>query len=245
MVLSATELASCLVLPRRSPRAFRIEIADPLCSTLAMSSISGQSAPPLQPSLSTEQAALGLPSPRLQPPIPEALDLEIGFWKLIQEDWLSHGCDWTLPGFRAVAVHRFGVWRMGIRSKLLRVPMSLLYRRLYRKVRNGYGIELPYTVRLGRRVVVEHQGNIVIHGYAAIGDDSIIRQGVTIGLRHLDAPYDVPELGQGVNVGAGAKLFGKIQIGNGAQIGANAVVLQSVPAGATAVGIPARILDKG
>ena len=131
---------------------------------------------------------------------------------------------------------------MGIRSKLLRAPMSWLYRRLYRKVRNGYGIELPYTVRLGRRVVIEHQGNIVIHGYAAIGDDSIIRQGVTLGLRYLDRPYDAPELGKGINVGAGAQLFGHIQIGDGAQIGANAVVLKSVPAGATAVGIPARIL---
>lgn len=178
-----------------------------------------------------------------QAPIPEALDLEgMGLWQLIQEDWNSHGRDWTLPGFRAVAVHRFGWWRMGIRSKILRAPCSWLYRRLYRKVRNGYGIELPYTVRLGRRVVVEHQGNIVIHGYSAIGDDCIIRQGVTLGLRYVEQPYEVPELGKGVNVGAGAKLFGQITVGDRALVGANAVVLQSVPAGATAVGIPAKIL---
>ena len=178
------------------------------------------------------------------PPIPQALDLKLGLWELIKEDWHSHGCDWSLPGFRAVAVHRFGVWRMGIRSKLLRAPCSWLYLRLYRKVRNSYGIELPYTVRLGRRVVIEHQGNIVIHGYSAIGDDSIVRQGVTLGLRYVEQPYDVPELGKGVNLGAGAKLFGKIQVGDGAQVGANAVVLQSIPAGATAVGIPAKILSR-
>lgn len=178
------------------------------------------------------------------PPIPDALELELSLWELIREDWHSHGCDWSLPGFRAVAVHRFGTWRMGIRSKLLRAPFSWLYLRLYRKVRNSYGIELPYTVRLGRRVVVEHQGNIVIHGYSSIGDDSIIRQGVTLGLRYVEHPYDVPELGKGVNLGAGAKLFGPIQVGDGAQIGANAVVLQSVPAKATAVGIPARILQR-
>jgi len=177
-----------------------------------------------------------------QPPIPEALDLELSLWQLLQEDWRSHGRDWTLPGFRAVAVHRFGWWRMGIRSKLLRAPCSWLYRRLYRKVRNGYGIELPYTVRLGRRVVVEHQGGIVIHGYSAIGDDCIIRQGVTLGLRRLEQPYDAPELGEAVSVGAGAKLFGQITVGDGAQIGANAVVLQDVPLGAKAVGIPARII---
>lgn len=179
-----------------------------------------------------------------QPPIPPALDFGLGLWELLKEDWRSHGCDWTLPGFRAVAVHRLGVWRMGIQPKLLRAGFSLIYRQLYRKVRNTYGIELPYTVRLGRRVVIEHQGNIVIHGYAAIGDDSIIRQGVTLGLRYLEQPFAAPQLGKRVNVGAGAKIFGAVTIGDGAQIGANAVVLQDVPPGATAVGIPARILER-
>ncbi|HSM80809.1 MAG TPA: hypothetical protein VLS96_03940 [Nodosilinea sp.] len=161
----------------------------------------------------------------------------------IQEDWVAHGRDWTKPGFRAVAVHRYGVWRMGVKAKLLRAPLSILYRMLYRKVRNTYGIELPYTVKLGRRVVVEHQGNIVVHGYCEIGDDSIIRQGVTLGLRHLDRPLDAPILGKRVNVGAGAKLFGKITIGDNVNVGANAVVLIDVPADATVVGIPAKILQ--
>ncbi|MGF1536826.1 MAG: serine O-acetyltransferase [Elainellaceae cyanobacterium] len=168
--------------------------------------------------------------------------LPLGLWEMIREDWITHERDWTLPGFRAVAVHRFGVWRMQVKSKALRAPLSLLYRSLYRKVRNTYGIELPYTVKLGRRVVVEHQGNIVIHGYCEIGDDSIIRQGVTMGLRHLNRPFDAPKLGRHVNVGAGAKLFGLITVGDNVNIGANAVVLTDVPARATAVGIPARII---
>lgn len=166
----------------------------------------------------------------------------LGLWQQIQEDWDAHGRDWTKPGFRAVAVHRFGVWRMSVQSKLLRGPLSILYRMLYRKIRNGYGIELPYTVQLGRRVVIEHQGAIVIHGYSHIGDDSIIRQGVTLGLRHLDRPFDAPKLGQRVNVGAGAVILGNVEIGDDACIGANAVVLSDVPAGQTAVGIPAKIL---
>ncbi|NJN31618.1 MAG: serine acetyltransferase [Synechococcales cyanobacterium RM1_1_8] len=173
--------------------------------------------------------------------MPQPLDLGLGLWELLREDWESHGRDWSLPGLRAVALHRFGVWRMGL-PKLLRIPATWLYNRLYNKIRNTYGIELPYSVRLGRRVVIEHQGGIIIHGYGAIGDDSIIRQGVTLGMRHLEQPFDAPELGARVNVGAGAKIFGKISIGDGAQIGANAVVLNSVPAGATAVGIPARII---
>jgi serine O-acetyltransferase len=165
-------------------------------------------------------------------------------WQQIKEDWIAHGRDWTKPGFRAVAVHRFGVWRMKVEPKLLRAPLSIMYRMLYRKIRNTYGIELPYTVELGRRVVIEHQHGIVIHGYSAIGDDSIIRQGVTLGNRYIDRPLDAPKLGKRVNVGAGAKIFGDISIGDDANIGANAVVICNVPARSTAVGIPARIIDK-
>ena len=167
----------------------------------------------------------------------------LGLWQQIKEDWIAHGRDWTKPGFRAVAVYRFGVWRMKIKSLILRAPCSVLYRALFRKIRNTYGIELPYSAQLGRRVVIEHQSCIVIHGDCVIGDDCIIRQGVTMGNRYLDRPFDAPKLGKRVNVGAGAKLFGNITVGDGASIGANAVVLIDVPAGATAVGIPAKIIN--
>lgn len=166
----------------------------------------------------------------------------LGLWEQIKEDWIAHGKDWTKPGFRAVAVQRFGVWRMNIKSILLRAPLSILYRALYRKVRNTYGIELPFTVKLGRRVIIEHQSAIVIHGYSTIGDDCIIRQGVTMGNRYLDRPYDAPKLGTRVNIGAGAKIFGNVTIGDDVNIGANAVVLIDIPAGQTAVGIPAKII---
>jgi serine O-acetyltransferase len=172
------------------------------------------------------------------------VNTELSFWEQIKEDFRSHGCDWTLPGFRAVAVHRFGVWRMTVQPKLLRAPLSLLYRMLFRKIRNGYGIELPYTVNLGRRVVIEHQGGIVIHGYSTIGDDCIIRQGVTLGNRYLNRPLDAPCLGKRVNVGAGAKIFGDVTIGDDVNIGANAVVLSDIPSGSTAVGIPAKVIQK-
>lgn len=170
--------------------------------------------------------------------------VELGLWPQIVEDWIAHGKDWTKPGFRAVAVHRFGVWRMRLEPKLWRAPFSLVYRMLFRRVRNHYGIELPYSVQLGRRVVIEHQGAIVIHGHSVIGDDSIIRQGVTLGNRYLDQLLAAPVLGRGVNVGAGAKIFGAVTIGDQANIGANAVVLVDVPAGATAVGVPAKIIHK-
>ncbi len=161
--------------------------------------------------------------------------------RTLREDLRAHGGDTSLPGFRAVAVHRFGAWRLGVKPMLLRAPFSLLYRALYRRVRNVYGIELPYTVVLGRRVVFEHQGDIVVHGRAEIGDECIIRQGVTIGNRSLERPDDAPTLGRRVNVGAGAKILGHVRIGDDAQVGANAVVLRDVPPGAIAVGIPASV----
>jgi serine O-acetyltransferase len=180
----------------------------------------------------------------VQPQTTIAAEPPLGLFAQIREDWLAHGRDWTKPGFRAVAVYRFGVWRMTIRNIILRAPFSLLYRKLFRQVRNRYGIELPYSATLGRRVVIEHQGAIVIHGDSVIGDDSIIRQGVTLGNKTLDRPNDAPKLGRHVNVGAGAKILGAISIGDHANIGANAVVLSDVPANALAVGIPARIIPR-
>ena len=160
----------------------------------------------------------------------------------IFEDWRAHGRDWTLPGFQALAVHRFGNWRMRIGSRPLRAPFSMLYRALYGGVRNFYGIELPYTARLGRRVILEHQGGIVVHGHASMGDDCILRQGVTVGNRSLEEPLSAPQIGNRVNIGAGAKILGQLVIGDDAQIGANAVVLSDVPPATLAVGVPARVL---
>jgi serine O-acetyltransferase len=161
----------------------------------------------------------------------------------IREDYIANGRDWTRPGFRALAIYRFGVWRMRVGPKLLRWPLSVLYRCLFRYVRNHYGIELPYSAKVGRRLVIEHQGCIVVHGNTVMGDDCIIRQGVTLGNRSLDAPFDAPVLGSRVNVGAGAKILGQVRLGDGCSVGANAVVLCDVPAGASAVGVPARIIQ--
>jgi serine O-acetyltransferase len=164
------------------------------------------------------------------------------FWQLLKEDWVAHGRDWTKPGFRAIAVYRFGVWRKTIKSQFLQIPFNIIYGMLYRKVRNTYGIELLYTAKLGRRVVIQHQGGIVIHAHCSIGDDCVIRQNVTLGMRYSERPMDAPKLGKKVDIGAGANILGDVTIGDNARIGANAVVLQDIPPGSTAVGIPAKIL---
>lgn len=162
----------------------------------------------------------------------------------LREDFEAHGREWTRPGLHAVAVHRLGRWRRKIRSKALRAPFSATYEALHVFCRNVYGIELPDSVELGRRVVIEHQGGIVVHGDAHIGDDCILRQGVTLGNRRLETPLDAPHLEAGVNVGAGAVVLGRVRVGEGANIGANAVVLDDVPAGATVVPQKVRVIER-
>lgn len=162
--------------------------------------------------------------------------------KQIREDWECNGKQWFKPGFQAIACARFGQWRMGIKPKLLRIPFSIIYRIWFLRCRNVYGIELPYSVKLGRKVIIEHQGNIVVHGDVEIGDGCIIRQGCTLGNKSLDKPYDCPKLGNNVNVGAGAKLLGNVRIGDNVQIGANSVVVKDIESNLTVVGIPARPL---
>lgn len=160
----------------------------------------------------------------------------------IKSDWAANRKAINQAGFRTLLVYRFGRWRMQVKPKLLRMPLSLIYRLMEKHVRFKYGIELPYTVELGKGVTFEHQHGIVIHGNTIIGDHCIIRQGVTIGNRHLDKPHETPEIGTNVNIGAGAKILGNIKIGDNAVIGANAVVIKDIPANSVAVGIPAKVI---
>jgi serine O-acetyltransferase len=104
------------------------------------------------------------------------------------------------------------------------------------------GIEIHPGARIGRRLFIDHGMGVVIGETATVGDDCTIYHGVTLGATECDAPKRHPDLGDHVMVGAGAKILGPVQIGDHAKIGANSVVLKNVPMGATAVGIPARIL---
>lgn len=164
---------------------------------------------------------------------------------LLREDYIAHKRDWGRLGFRALAVHRFGNWRMGISNRWFRAPLSVLYRALFRHCRARYGIEIPYSVRLGRRVVIEHHSGIIMNGGVIVGDDVVIRQNTTLGLRSAADLGGLPIIGNNVDIGVGAVILGGVRVGNGARIGANAVVLQDVPDGCLAVGVPARIIQPG
>ena len=161
----------------------------------------------------------------------------------VREDWHAQGGAWIRHGFYALLIYRFGRWRYSIRPRWVRMPFSFVYHLLKMVADTVLGIELPCEVALGRRLVIEHVGGIVISGDAVLGDDCVIRNGVTVGLRRR-GERGSPQLGDRVDIGAGAKLLGPIRIGNDVAIGANAVVLCDVPDGCIAVGVPAKIIRR-
>jgi len=161
----------------------------------------------------------------------------------IREDWHTYQHDITRQGLWVMLVYRFGRWRYTIKGRWIRLPFSFLYKVLYLFIQIITGIELPCEVKIGRRFIIEHFGGIVVSGDASFGDDVIIRNGVTIGLRHTGMRGS-PTIGNRVDIGTGAKLLGPIQIGDDVAIGANAVVIKDVPANSIAVGVPARIIHK-
>jgi serine O-acetyltransferase len=122
--------------------------------------------------------------------------------------------------------------------------MSLVYRVLKLMSQVLTGIDLPCEATVGRRFTIEHFGGIIISGDAVFGDDCVIRNGVTVGLRRTGV-RGAPALGNRVDIGAGAVILGSITVGDDVSIGANAVVLQDVPANSIAVGVPAMIRPKG
>ena len=139
------------------------------------------------------------------------------------------------PGFHALVLHRVshGLWGMGLKW---------LARFLSHLGRWFTGIEIHPGATIGRRFFIDHGMGVVIGETAHIGDDCTLYHGVTLGGTTWNKGKRHPTLMNGVVIGAGAKVLGPIEVGEQARIGSNAVVVRDVPAGATAVGIPARII---
>ncbi len=139
------------------------------------------------------------------------------------------------PGVHAILIHRLAHWLWCRRIRWLGRFVSHLGRFLT-------GIEIHPGATLGRRLFIDHGMGVVIGETAEVGDDCTLYHGVTLGGTTWKRGKRHPSLGNGVVIGAGAKLLGPISVGDRARIGSNAVVVKDVPPGATAVGIPARII---
>ncbi len=140
------------------------------------------------------------------------------------------------PGFHALQLHRFShsLWKLGLRW---------LARFTSHVARFLTGVEIHPGAAIGRRVFIDHGMGVVIGETAEIGDDCTLYHGVTLGGVSWNKGKRHPTLGKGVVIGAGAKILGPFVVGDGAKVGSNSVVVKAVPAGATVVGIPARIVE--
>ena len=139
------------------------------------------------------------------------------------------------PGVHAVIYHRLAHW-LYVRHRFF------LARCLSQWSRFWTGIEIHPGATIGHRLVIDHGMGIIIGETAEIGDDCLLYQGVTLGGTGKDKGKRHPTLGNNVLVGSGAKVLGPFTVGDNARIAAGAVVLSEVPANATAVGVPARIV---
>ncbi len=161
----------------------------------------------------------------------------------IRQDLKNYHGDWAAQGFWVLMIYRFGRWRYTIKNVLIRKICSFLYKFLYKLIQILTGIEMPCEAEVGENFLIDHFGGIVISGYAKFGDNCRIRNGVVVGLKNVNEPY-APQIGNNVDIGAGAKLLGNIKIGSNVSIGANSVVLTDVPDNSIAVGVPAVIKTK-
>jgi serine O-acetyltransferase len=149
---------------------------------------------------------------------------------------------WGNPAFWAIAWHRFGhfVHRENP-SRILRFPLKVLYFAGALFCEAVLQMRLPPSAEIGGGLYISHVGGVVLHHRAVIGKNCDLSHQVTIGTAGLGRT-DVPRIGHGVSIGAGAVLIGNIEVGDGARIAANSLVNRDVPPGATAMGVPAKIV---
>ena len=140
------------------------------------------------------------------------------------------------PGVHALLMHRIahGLWTSG---------WKWLARVVSHWARWFTGLEIHPGAQIGRRFFIDHGMGVVIGETALIGNDCTLYHGVTLGGTSWNKGKRHPTLGNGVVIGAGAKVLGPIELGDNAKVGSNAVVVKSVPAGATVIGIPAREVE--
>ena len=141
------------------------------------------------------------------------------------------------PGLHAIWWHR-------VSHKLWRANWKWLARFLSTLARWLTGVEIHPGAKIGRRFFIDHGMGVVIGETAEIGDDVTLYHGVTLGGTSWNPGKRHPTLANGVVIGAGAKVLGPLMVGENARIGSNAVVVKDVPAGATVIGIPGRIVAK-
>lgn len=157
----------------------------------------------------------------------------------IREDFRIHGHSLTNGAFWAMVVYRYGAWSLKRRFGPWRWLTSKVYGVLKIISETTTGVLLDRTTKIGKGFHIVHSGMVSIHPNAVFGDRCGVMHGVTIGTNMGD---DVPVIGNDVFIGCNASVLGKVKIGDGARIAANTLVIYDIPPGATAMGVPARVI---
>jgi len=171
---------------------------------------------------------------------------EVPLTELWAEDFRTHERNVMSPGFWAVAVHRLGARLDQVQPTLARPPLEATHALLSTAVDWVWGIKLPRTLQLGRRVHIWHFGSLLLNA-RSIGNDVHIRHDTTLGPvrgADRDRPESLPVIEDGVELSSGACVMGGVTVGRGAVVCANTVVLETIPAGATVFGVPGRIIPR-
>lgn len=171
---------------------------------------------------------------------------ELPLRELLAEDFATHDRQWLEPGFWALAAHRLATRLDRVAPAALRRPVGVAQKLMATTVDWVWGINLPPSTRVGRRLRIWHHGSIVLNA-RSIGDDVHVRHDTTLGavrMADTDKSESLPVIEDGVDIGSGACVLGNVRLGRGVFVGANSVVLQEVPPGAVVFGVPARVIPK-
>lgn len=192
-------------------------------------------------------ALMSVEQKSVAPPLPDGSEncnpQDISFISLVLEDYRTNDSRLLGQGFLTLFIHRFGNLRMSIRFRVLRAIPSLIYRIMNRLGHVFLGIQLDYTVKVGRRVKLEHFGGMILIA-REIGNDVWIRQNTTFGVRTVDDLCAKPIIGNSIQIGAGAVIVGNITIGDNSIIGANTLVTRNVPPNSVVIGVPGQLVGK-
>jgi serine O-acetyltransferase len=161
-------------------------------------------------------------------------------WRADRRRYGARG--WMQRSLWAVAVYRFGRWVDEQPPGARRRALSLGYWAAFLVAETLTGVSILKDVSIGSGLRIHHAGPVVINAGVVIGANCTMEHGVTLGVRHPGGP--VPRLGDDVVLGAYAQVLGDVTVGDGAHVGALTLVLDDVPPGATAVGVPARLVGR-
>ena len=158
----------------------------------------------------------------------------------IKEDYRVHGRSLTNLAFWAMVTYRFGRWSNNLRNLPFRWVCGKVYGALYLLTGIVCGVHMPREVTIGKNFHIVHvEGSISIHPDTVIGDNVGIMHNVTIGENMTEG---APVIGDDVFIGVGAVVIGSITVGDGARIAANSLVMNDIPAGSVAMGVPAKVI---